>query len=774
MDELLSEFLTECCESMATLDAELVLLERQPADGQRLDSIFRVIHTIKGTCGFLGLARLERVAHAAENVLGLLREGRLAPTPEVMAAVFAAVDRIRIILDGLAGNGAEPIGDDTDVIASLGALASADRPALTLVQDEPAAADKPPGTVASAAVGAVDMALESSAAHTLRVRLDHLETLITLVGELVLARNQLLQAARHAGDGDIASTVQRLNRITTELQETVMRTRLQPIGNAWTRLPRLVRDLAQELGKDIELVLDGGDTELDRGILEHIKDPLTHMVRNSADHGLESPAERRRAGKPERGRIRLAAGHEGGYVVIRLADDGRGLDLEAIAAKALARPAREPGRARRHEPGAAWPPDLPPGPLHGRTGEQRFRPRRRDGRRPQQHRAAGRHHRPLLRAWPGDHLHGPHPLTLAIVSVLIVGAGGQRFGIRQLDVVELVRAGAGTEHPIERVGDAPMLRLRDRLFPLLTLTRLLGLPGEPPDPARAVYVVLARIGSGCVGLIVDHVFDTEEVVVKPLAPVLRTARIYAGNTILGDGGVIMILNIEGFQEMVASRPAEAGDGSTEAALAEERTSLLLFRAGGPAPRAVPLGLVTRLEEVAAQEAEHCDGRSVVQYRGRLMPLVEIDGTPARFEGGSRPVIVFTNSGRHMGLVVGEILDIAAAGVGLELKASSPGSLGGAVIRGRTTDLLDVAYFVHSVFGGWFADREQPPFAATPSGEQSRILLVDDSAFFRNLLKPILESSGYKVVSASGPTQALRLKNTASASTLSSPTSRCRT
>ena len=758
MDELLSEFLTECCESMATLDAELVLLERQPADGQRLDSIFRVIHTIKGTCGFLGLARLERVAHAAENVLGLLREGRLAPTPEVMAAVFAAVDRIRIILDGLAGNGAEPTGDDTDVIASLGALTSADRPALTLVQDEPAAADEPPGTVASAAVGAVDMASEPSAAHTLRVRLDHLETLMTLVGELVLARNQLLQAARHAGDGDIASTVQRLNRITTELQETVMRTRLQPIGNAWTRLPRLVRDLAHELGKDIELVLDGGDTELDREILEHIKDPLTHMVRNSADHGLESPAERRRAGKPERGRIRLAAGHEGGYVVIRLADDGRGLDLEAIAAKALA------SRLASQDELAAMSPEqlgrliFHPGlSTAERVSSVSGRGVGMDVVRSNIERLGGIID---LSSEPGrgTAFTVRIPLTLAIVSVLIVGAGGQRFGIRQLDVVELVRAGAGTEHPIERVGDAPMLRLRDRLFPLLTLTRLLGLPGEPPDPARAVYVVLARIGSGCVGLIVDHVFDTEEVVVKPLAPVLRTARIYAGNTILGDGGVIMILDLEGFQEMVASRPTEAGDGSTEAALAEERTSLLLFRAGGPAPRAVPLGLVTRLEEVAAQEAEHCDGRSVVQYRGRLMPLVEIDGTPARFEGGSRPVIVFTDSGRHMGLVVDEILDIAEAGVGLELKASSPGSLGGAVIRGRTTDLLDVAYFVHSVFGGWFADREQPPFAATPSGEQSRILLVDDSAFFRNLLKPILESSGYKVVSANGPTQALRLRD----------------
>lgn len=761
MDELLSEFLTECCEGMATLDAELVLLERQPADTQRLDAIFRIVHTIKGTCGFLGLARLERVAHAAESVLGQLRDGRLSPTPEVMAAVFAAVDRIRIILDGLASAGAEPPGDDRAVIDGLGRLVTGGEPeppgamgeaALAAASPEPATAAPEP------AAGGAEPAVEASAVHTLRVRLDHLDTLMTLVGELVLTRNQLLQVTRHAAGGDVASPVQRLNRITTELQETVMRTRLQPIGNAWTRLPRLVRDLAQELGKEIELVLEGGETELDREILEHIRDPLTHMVRNAADHGLERPAVRRRAGKPECGRIRLAAAHEGGHVVIRLSDDGRGLDLGAIAAKALA--ARLVGE---HELAAMTPDQIGRLIFHpGFSTAQEVssvsgRGVGMDVVRSNIERLGGTIE---LASEPGQGTTFTIkiPLTLAIVSVLIVGVGGLRLGIRQGDVVELLRAGAATEHPIETVGGTPMLRLRDRLFPILALTGLLGLPGSPPEQTRSAYVVLARIGRGSVGLLVDQVFDTEEVVVKPLPPVLRGARIYAGSTILGDGGVIMILDLDGFQDTVASRPAEADAGTAEPVLAEDATSLLLFRAGGPTPRAVPLALVTRLEVVAPEEAEQSDGRTVIQYRDRLMPLVEIDGGPARFEAGRRPVIVFTDSGRHMGLVVDQILDIAEAGVRLELQAGAAGSLGSAVIMGRTTDLLDVAHYVNSVFGGWFAEPAREAFEDEGAKEAGRVLLVDDSAFFRNLLKPILESRGYRVDVATGPTQALHLRD----------------
>ena len=368
MDDLLVDFLTETNESLAELDLALVRLERTPDDAQTLSLIFRLVHTIKGTCGFLGLPRLEHVAHAGENVLVRVRDGVLAITPDTISTVLFAIDRIKEIVTGLAATGSEPAGDNSALVAALnevaegrGTPAAAAPPAAppvaarrrrapAPVRDAPALAPAPVATapVATAPVAAapepaapepVEAAQAEApvAGQTIRVGVDVLEGLMTLVSELVLTRNQLLQLARTQEDSAFSVPLQRLSHITSDLQEGVMKTRMQPIGNAWNKLPRLVRDLARELDKRIELVLHGADTELDRQVLELIKDPLTHMVRNSADHGLETPAERREAGKPESGRITLNAFHEGGHIIIEVADDGRGLPVERIRAKALSR-----------------------------------------------------------------------------------------------------------------------------------------------------------------------------------------------------------------------------------------------------------------------------------------------------------------------------------------------------------------------------------------------------------------------------------------------------
>ena len=362
MDDLLADFLTEANESLAELDLALVKLERTPDDAQTLSLIFRGVHTIKGTCGFLGLARLERVAHAAENVLGKLRDRVLAVTPEVISAVLSGIDRIKEIVGGIAATGAEAAGDDAGIVAALNAVAEgtsvaappppmpaapAPEPAVALV---PAAPPLPPVAAAPAAVVAAAPAREVAApepveahgepvgaAQTIRVTVDVLEDLMTLVSELVLTRNQLLQLARRQENSGFTVPLQRLSQITSDLQEGVMKTRMQPIGNAWNKLPRLVRDLARDMGKKIELTMLGAETELDRQVLEMIKDPLTHMVRNSGDHGLETPAERRTAGKPETGRITLNAFHEGGHIIIEIADDGRGLPVEKSAPRSCRR-----------------------------------------------------------------------------------------------------------------------------------------------------------------------------------------------------------------------------------------------------------------------------------------------------------------------------------------------------------------------------------------------------------------------------------------------------
>jgi two-component system, chemotaxis family, sensor kinase CheA len=379
MDDLLADFLTETSEGLSDLDVALVKLERTPDDCETLSLIFRLVHTIKGTCGFLGLPRLEHVAHAAENVLGKVRDGVLTVTPDMISLVLMAVDRVKAILAGLAATGSEPGGDDTELVDALNATAAGKAP--------PQRAPEPPAPTASADATAPDMQPPLSqqspaeprpaavqpavspppplaelhpeappaaappppaappdnvqgepitAQQTIRVTVDVLEDLMTLVSELVLTRNQLLQLARTQENTGFTVPLQRLSHITSDLQEGVMKTRMQPIGNAWNKLPRLVRDVGREMGKKIELVMLGADTELDRQVLELIKDPLTHMVRNSGDHGLETPAERRAAGKSETGRITLNAYHEGGHIIIEISDDGRGLPLDRIRAKVLA------------------------------------------------------------------------------------------------------------------------------------------------------------------------------------------------------------------------------------------------------------------------------------------------------------------------------------------------------------------------------------------------------------------------------------------------------
>ena len=369
MDDLLQEFLTETNESLATLDSELVRFERESSDTKILGNIFRLMHTIKGTCGFLGLPRLEKVAHAGENVLGKFRDGELQVTPAAVTLILKAIDRIREILVGMEETGAEPAGDDSVLITEINAIATGESPAaveqdhatiddegfpvaaellaevaqaigqdpalgialVTPPQPEPKKAEAPK----AAASETPTEAKEAAAASSIRVNVDVIENLMTLISELVLTRNQLLQLQRVQKGNEFKVPLQRLSHITSDLQDGVTRMRMQPIGNAWAKLPRIVRDLCVETKKRIELVMQGADTELDRQVLEIIKDPLTHMVRNSADHGIEGPTERLAAGKPENGTITLKAYHESGHIFIRISDDGRGLNADGIRRKIL-------------------------------------------------------------------------------------------------------------------------------------------------------------------------------------------------------------------------------------------------------------------------------------------------------------------------------------------------------------------------------------------------------------------------------------------------------
>ena len=793
MDELLQEFLTESAENIGELDIELVKLEQTPDDPEMLASIFRLVHTVKGTCGFLGLPRLEALAHAAENVLGKLRDGELEVTPEAVTLILESFDGIKEIMAGLEATEAEPEGDDSGLIERLNALAAEDMGSSEEKSVEPEAAreasDEAPldelEAAFQAAKGPDELAAEeekpakaggkaaetgraqgpagepSIANQSIRVNVELLEGLMNLVSELVLSRNQLLQMVRGHSDSEFAVPLQRLSHVTTDLQEGVMKTRMQPIGNAWAKLPRLVRDLSLDLGKKIELEMLGADTELDRQVLELIKDPLTHMVRNSADHGLETPQARRQTGKPETGKIVLNAFHEGGHIVIEITDDGRGISTDKVRAKALSQ-----GLATESDledmsdqqilqfifkPGFSTASNVTNVSGRGvgldvvRTNIEKI----------------GGTVELKSEAGQGSAFTIKIPLTLAIVSALVVAAAGERFAIPQIAVSSLVRVSGASEHKIETINETPVLRQRDRLLPLVSLSSVLRLgddAGRGAADGWDGFVVVTQVGNYSFGIVVDKVFDTEEIVVKPVAPILRHIGIFSGNTILGDGSVIMILDPNGMAAATGEvSVADAGmvEETKRDGKGDDVTALLVFTAGGAEPKAVPLSLVARLEEIDRSAIETSNARLVVQYRGQLMPLVKMDGFKELKSEGRQPILVFTEDNRSMGLLVDEIVDIVEEQLEIELASERPGRLGSAVVGGKATEIIDIGYYLMQAFGDWFDKNER-----TVAGEKrrgKRVLLVDDSPFFRNLLKPLLASAGYSVTTAEGADVALEMR-----------------
>jgi two-component system chemotaxis sensor kinase CheA len=770
MDDLLREFVTETNESLDVVDVELVRFEQEPNNAEILGNVFRLVHTIKGTCGFLALPRLEALAHAAEALMGKFRDG-VPATSEAVTVILASIDRIKSILEGIERDQREPEGSDADLIGRLEQLCEQAGPSPKfdpdgevpiapelLVSEE--TYERPEATAPQAAA-----AKDGSTAHkdedgkgggqSIRVTVETLEQLMTMVSELVLTRNQLLEIVRRHAESEFKAPLQRLSNVTAELQEGVMKTRMQPIGNAWQKLPRVVRDLSTELGKHIDLEMLGAETELDRQVLDLIKDPLTHMVRNSADHGLETPAERRAAGKPERGRIRLSAYHEGGFIVIQIADDGRGLDTARIKAKAIAQGLVSEADAQKLTEAQIHKFIFAPGfstasmvtNISGRGVGM-------DVVRNNIDQIGGAIDVKSV-AGAGLSFTIKIPLTLAIVAALIVQAGGDHFAIPQLAVVELVRARSGTDHRIERIRDTAVLRLRDKLLPLARLTTLLGM--DDKSDLESGYIVVAQVGSQTFGVVVDGVFHTEEIVVKPMSSKLRHIAMFSGNTILGDGSVIMIVDPNGIAQAIGSAvnsqmaAAQAVEAERRDAPAEQATSLLVFRAGASQPKAVPLSLITRLEEVDARTIELSNGRHMVQYRGQLMPLVRMNESVRVRGEGAQPLLVFSDGARSMALVVDEIVDIVEDRLDIQVASDNAGVLGSAIVKGQATEIIDVGHFLPLAFEDWFRRKEAPARA-----KRQTVLLVDDSPFFRNMLTPVLQAAGYKVTAAASAAEALSL------------------
>ena len=727
-DELLKEFLLESTENLTQLDRDFVALEKNPDDRERLGAIFRCVHTLKGTSGFFGFTKLESLTHVGENLLSRLRDGELTLTVELTSLLLTMVDAVRAILSSIETSHTEGDEDVQSLIAELARAATSESavapepPAAKLASPVPTKEEPPTATVVALPTPAARLSVvprpqppapaeppsppEPDAASpkspavadtTIRVDVGLLDRVMNLVGELVLTRNQILQFSNTMRDPSFLNASQRLNLLTTELQEGVMKTRMQPIGNVWNKFPRVVRDLAHACGKRVELELDGTETELDRTIIEAIKDPLTHAVRNAVDHGIESPDKRRLTGKPEIGRLLLRAFHEGGQVNIEVSDDGAGLDIERIRARAVERglvSADRAGRMSEREVGHLI---FQPGfSTADKVTNVSGRGVGMDVVKTNIEKIGGTVDISSRRGL-GSTIKIKIPLTLAIIPALIVTQGAERFAIPQVNLLELVRLeGDQARRGLERLHGTTVYRLRGNLLPLVFLDKALELKGPAATDAVVIIVVL-QADDRQFGLVVGGISDTEEIVVKPLGKELKGISAFAGATIMGDGKVALILDVLGIAQRAnvvsASRERALAErvatGSTDG---ERKESLLLFRAGNSGRMAIPLSMVARLEEIPVERIERACGQDVVQYRGVILPLIDLGGAgvSARSESASPlQVIVYSEGDRSIGLVVDQILDIVEETLTVRRSVAREGVLGAAVVQGKVTDLLDI-------------------------------------------------------------------------------------
>jgi len=763
LGEIVGEFLLESHENLDQIDRDLVHLEQDPNSRDLISRIFRAIHTIKGTSGFLAFGRLEKLAHAGESLLSKLRDGVQPVTPSTITTLLATIDGVRSLLTAIEENGSEGDVDVESIIVQVNAQMSAEAapaaaPAVKApapakaaapAAETPAPLDETParrapdpvegqrrplgemlveagaaqpvdvgsalqqqiegderklGTIlldeGKAQPAAVSEALQtqtqtpkrSIADSAIRVDVDLLDTLLNMVGELVLARNQLVRGVMDIGDPGLVRSAQRLGMITSELQEGIMKTRMQPIEHIWSKLPRVVRDLSNGLGKQVQLVMQGKETELDRSLLEAVKDPLTHLVRNAVDHGIEEPDRRVASGKSPEGTLTLRAYHEGGHVAVEVADDGAGLNVERIAQKAvengLLRPEQIASMDRRDIMAMVFQPGFS---TAAKVTNVSGRGVGMDVVKTNIENIGGA---VSVDSTPGEGTvwRLTIPLTLAIIQALTVDCGDQRYVVPQVAVLELVFID-GNSTKIEYASGAPVYRLRGKLLPLVRLDRALGLNvgGD-----QGVYIMVLQADGRRFGLVVDRVLNTEEVVVKALNSRFKDIGLYAGATILGDGKVGLILDVSSLarrSHLTADAERSNLEASSRASGAGGTGERLLVTAVGERRVAIPLDTVTRLEEFPRDRIEHAGSREVVQYRGQILPLVRLSHLLGAYseepEGDTVSVVVYSEGGRSVALVVDRIVDIAENSTTARRDAEEDGLVGTAVIQQRVTELLDV-------------------------------------------------------------------------------------
>jgi two-component system chemotaxis sensor kinase CheA len=691
--DIIKEFLVEAKEHLDSFERAILEVEEDFRAEGGIAHLFRSIHSIKGSCGFLGFQKLESVAHAGESLLAYARDGRVQLDGHAVKVLLTLVDVIRKLLRSIEEQGSE--GDlEVDEIVSM--LESLRHGSMRSAPESPSS---------SVPNGQQDE-LRPIADSRIRVDVAVLDRLMNLVGELVLARNQVVQQSTSSSGIHGVAPLQRLNFVTTELQEVVMKARMQPIGHLWSRFPRMVRDLATASGKEVRLRLEGSETELDRSILEAIFDPLTHLIRNAVDHGIETVEQRRALGKSPTGTLVLRAFHEGGMVNIEMTDDGGGIDVELVKRRAVERNWAPADRAQRMTNSDAFDLLFLPGfTTSDRVTTVSGRGVGMDVVRTNVEKSGGTVEL-QSELGKGTTVRIKIPLTLAIIPALIVESIGERFAIPQASLLEVVRLeDSEYEDRIERIQGVSVLRLRGKLLPLMDLGEELGAKRSRATQTSSTVVVL-RADQRTFGLVVDEIRDTQEIVVKPLWKRLKNLSIYAGATVMGDGRVVLILDSIGLAQRIGmaldSRQRPTLEDVATSRIASDEKLVLLCRLGAEGRLAIPLDRVARLEELSKTEIETVGGRAYVQYRGKILPLVHVSHLiterrarrrgPANVETEPSPnvqLVVFVHEGRSIGLIVDAIVDIISVELALERTRSRPGVLGAMVVANRITEFLDV-------------------------------------------------------------------------------------
>jgi len=718
MDDLIADFVAECREMLEALGGEIVAWEANPDDRTRLDSIFRFVHTVKGNCGFFDFPRLEALSHAAEDALADCRAGRRAPDASLVSAVLGVIDRIGEMIAAIDAGEDLPAGDDSPLIDAL--APGAEGPIVQV-----------------AATAAAEAGVKGgSTPRTIRLSVELLDRVMSGVSDMVLARNELARRLREApGEVEVDGAFERLSGIIAEMRDAITRTRMQRIENLFVALPRMVRDLSAELGKQVLVDIDGGDVELDREMIEMIRDPLTHIIRNAVDHGIELPADRLSAGKREIGLLSVSARQSGNQILIEIADDGKGIEASKLVEKAVANGVIERDAAQRMTRGEQLALIFEAGlstaksvtSISGRgVGMDVVRSNvERIGGVVEVDSTPGKGTRMVLRV----------PLTLTIIPALTVSIGAQHFAIPRSAIEEIVRAN-GSSVTLEQIGGAGVATIRGRRVPEVALADILGLPSEMKDEERTL-VVLRPAGGDVYALAVDRIHDHEELVVKPAAPAVMATGLYAGTTLADDGSPILLFDPGGLAQVggVRLEAIERGGRGVEGSIAanSNEVPVLLFRGLDGARRALRLGVVDRIEEVVASEAiRPSAGQLRVQLGEAILPLAGVEN-PDTLDGKVR--VFRLNDGEHeIGYAFREVIDLMNLDRDI-IPADVPGAVSGVtLIDGEPAELIDAHWLFAEYLGA----------VARPS-TQLVCRLPEGDAWMQNMLRPIVEAAGYLVI-----------------------------